>query len=62
MPKAIKIKGGWKVVNKYTGKTLHTYKANNAKRKAHQMVKNSYYVSRQNVRHKVPLSHRGSYQ
>jgi len=62
MPKAVKIKGGWKVVNKYTGKTLHTYKANNAKRKALAQVKNSYYVSRQNVRHKVPLSHRGSYQ
>ena len=61
MPKAIKIKGGWKVVNKYTGKTLHTFRSNNAKRKAMTQVKNSYYTSRENVRHKVPPSHKGSY-
>ncbi len=61
MPKAVKIKGGWKVINKYTGKTLHTYRSNNAKRKAQAQVKNSYYVSRENVRHRVPPSHQGKY-
>ena len=57
MPKAVKVKGGWKVVNKYTGKQLHKFTGNDAKRKA--AVRKGFYMSKTQVRHQVPLSHRG---
>tara|TARA_B100001245_G_scaffold235348_1_gene222909 strand:- start:304 stop:486 length:183 start_codon:yes stop_codon:yes gene_type:complete len=59
MPKAVKIKGGWKVINKYTGKQLHKFTGNDAKRKAESAVRKGYYVGRTQVRHQVSLSHRG---
>ncbi len=42
MPKAVKIKGGYKVVNKYTGKTMHTYKGKDAEKKARKIVRAGY--------------------
>ena len=38
-PKAVKIKGGWKVVNKKTGKTLRKFTTPDAKKKAEDIVK-----------------------
>ena len=42
MPKAVKIKGGWKVVHKLTGATLHTYRGTGAKEKAGKVVRAGY--------------------
>ena len=39
VPKAVKIENGWKVINKYTGKTLYKYKSSDAKKKAFAAVK-----------------------
>jgi len=42
MPKLVKIKGGYKVVHKQTGATLHTYKGAGALAKATKVVKAGY--------------------
>ena len=42
MPKAVKIKGGYKVVHKQTGATLHTFKGRNAYSKAYKVVRAGY--------------------
>ena len=42
MPKAVKIKGGYKVVHKLTGKTLHVYKGAGAKSRAAKVVAGGY--------------------
>ena len=59
VPKAVKVKGGWKVVNKHTGRQLHKFTGNDAKRKAQSAVRKGFYMSKTQVRHQVPLSHRG---
>jgi len=42
MPVKVKIPGGWKVVDKRTGRVLHTYKGHNAKSKATKVVRKGY--------------------
>ena len=42
MPKLIKIKGGYKVVHKQTGATLHTFKGKDAYSKASKIVRAGY--------------------
>ena len=42
MPKLVKIKGGYKVVHKQTGATLHTFKGRTAYSKAYKVVKAGY--------------------
>ena len=42
MPIKVKVKGGWKVVDKYTGKTLHVYRRTGAKTKAVKAVRKGY--------------------
>ena len=42
MPKAVKIKGGIKVINKRTGEVMHIYRGKNAKSKAAKVVRAGY--------------------
>ena len=42
MPKAIKVKGGYVVVHKITGKILHRYTGKNAKERAQAVVRAGY--------------------
>jgi len=42
MPKLVKIKGGYKVVHKQTGATLHIFKGTTAYSKARKVVRAGY--------------------
>jgi len=42
MPKAVRIKGGVKVINKRTGKIMHVYRGKDAKSKAAKVVRAGY--------------------
>ena len=42
MPKMVKVKGGYKVVHKQTGATLHTFKGKEAYGKAYKSVRAGY--------------------
>ena len=42
MPIKVKIPGGWKVVDKRTGRVFHTYRGHNAKSKAVKVVRKGY--------------------
>jgi len=42
MPKAVKVKGGYVVVHKVTGKILHRYTGKGAKEKAATVVRAGY--------------------
>lgn len=42
MPKLVKTKKGYKVVNKHTGKTISTYSGKGAHQKAKAKVKKGY--------------------
>jgi len=42
MPKMVKVKGGYKVVHKQTGQTLHTFKGKEAYGKAYKIVRAGY--------------------
>ena len=42
MPKMIKVKGGYVVVHKQTGKVLHKFKGKGAKEKATAVVRAGY--------------------
>jgi len=43
MPKAVKVKGGYKVVNKHTGKTISRFFGKGAKAKADKLAAKGYY-------------------
>lgn len=42
MPKLVKTKGGYKVVDKYTGKTIKTFRGVGARTKAQARVRKGY--------------------